>query len=240
MKGAPSRPRLQASGDSLLLVELEAGMDPVVNARAVALAEALRAARLPGVRDVVPSYASRRRARRSAAPRRCGARARRRRGLGRRTARDRGDRPADRDSRLLRRRPRPRPRRGRGVRPLHARRRRAPPQRRGLPRLHARLPARLRLSRRGRRGDRDAAPGRRRGSRCRPGASASPGGRPACIRRSAPAAGVSSAVPRGGCSTPGGRGPRCSRPATVCDSCRWRPASGRCSTAGRRHECARS
>ena len=57
MKGAPSRPRLQASGDSLLLVELEASMDPVINARAVALAEALRAAHLPGVRDVVPSYA---------------------------------------------------------------------------------------------------------------------------------------------------------------------------------------
>jgi inhibitor of KinA len=58
MKGAPSRPRLHASGDSLLLVELDARMAPEVNARAVALAAALRAARLAGVRDVVPSYAS--------------------------------------------------------------------------------------------------------------------------------------------------------------------------------------
>jgi inhibitor of KinA len=58
MKGAPSRPRLHASGDSLLLVELDARMAPEVNARAVALAAALRTARLPGVRDVVPSYAS--------------------------------------------------------------------------------------------------------------------------------------------------------------------------------------
>lgn len=58
MKGAPSRPRLHASGDSLLLVELDARMAPEVNARAVALAAALRAARLAGVRDVVPSYAA--------------------------------------------------------------------------------------------------------------------------------------------------------------------------------------
>jgi KipI family sensor histidine kinase inhibitor len=57
VKGAPSRPRLHPSGDSLLLVDLDAGMDPVVNARAVALADALRTAQLPGVRDVVPSYA---------------------------------------------------------------------------------------------------------------------------------------------------------------------------------------
>jgi KipI family sensor histidine kinase inhibitor len=57
VKGAPSRPRLHASGDSLLLVELDPRMDPAVNARAVALAEALRRAGLAGVRDVVPSYA---------------------------------------------------------------------------------------------------------------------------------------------------------------------------------------
>jgi KipI family sensor histidine kinase inhibitor len=58
MKGAPSRPRLHASGDSLMLVELDPRMDPEVNARAVGLAAALREARLAGVRDVVPSYAS--------------------------------------------------------------------------------------------------------------------------------------------------------------------------------------
>jgi KipI family sensor histidine kinase inhibitor len=58
MTAAPARPRLHASGDSLLLVELEARIDPAVNARAVAIARALRAAALPGVRDVVPSYAA--------------------------------------------------------------------------------------------------------------------------------------------------------------------------------------
>jgi inhibitor of KinA len=58
MTGGPARPRLHASGDSLLLVELDARIDPDVNARAVAMAQALRAAHLPGVRDVVPSYAS--------------------------------------------------------------------------------------------------------------------------------------------------------------------------------------
>ncbi len=57
MKGAPSRPRLHPSGDSLLLVELDTRMDPAVNRRAVAMAEVLRTAALPGVRDVVPAYA---------------------------------------------------------------------------------------------------------------------------------------------------------------------------------------
>jgi inhibitor of KinA len=58
VKGAPSRPRLHASGDSLLRVELEPRLAPDVNLRAVALADALRAVHLAGVRDVVPSYAS--------------------------------------------------------------------------------------------------------------------------------------------------------------------------------------
>ncbi|MGE0359754.1 MAG: 5-oxoprolinase subunit PxpB [Vicinamibacterales bacterium] len=57
MKGAPSRPRLHASGDSLVLVELEARLDPAINRRAVAIAQAIEAAAVPGVRDVVPSYA---------------------------------------------------------------------------------------------------------------------------------------------------------------------------------------
>jgi inhibitor of KinA len=57
MRGAPSRPRVRASGDSLLLVELEPRIDAAINARAVAMARTLGAAGLPGVRDVVASYA---------------------------------------------------------------------------------------------------------------------------------------------------------------------------------------
>lgn len=53
-----SRPRLHHSGDGLVLVEFEATISPDVNRRAVALAAAIRAARVPGVRDVVPAYAS--------------------------------------------------------------------------------------------------------------------------------------------------------------------------------------
>lgn len=56
MKGVPTPPRVRASGDSLLLIELAARIDPEVNRQAVALAAALRARRVPGVRDVVPSY----------------------------------------------------------------------------------------------------------------------------------------------------------------------------------------
>lgn len=52
------RPRLHWSGDALMLVEFEASMSPVINARAVALADVIRAARVSGVRDVVPAYAS--------------------------------------------------------------------------------------------------------------------------------------------------------------------------------------
>ena len=51
------------------------------------------------------------------------------------------------DSRLLRRRVRPGPRRGRGFRRRARRRRDRAPRRRPLPRLHARVPARLRLPR---------------------------------------------------------------------------------------------
>lgn len=46
------------SGDALLLVEFEARIDPAINARAVALATTLATARLPGVRDVLPTYAT--------------------------------------------------------------------------------------------------------------------------------------------------------------------------------------
>jgi KipI family sensor histidine kinase inhibitor len=48
--------RLVQAGDASVVAELEARIDPVVNARAVALAEALRSAAIPGVRDVVPTY----------------------------------------------------------------------------------------------------------------------------------------------------------------------------------------
>jgi len=53
-----TRPRLHHSGDSLVLVEFEPRVAPEVNARVVALAEAIVTARVPGVRDVVPGYAS--------------------------------------------------------------------------------------------------------------------------------------------------------------------------------------
>jgi inhibitor of KinA len=45
-------------GDATLVVEFEERIDAAVNARAVATAEALRAAAIAGVRDVVPTYRS--------------------------------------------------------------------------------------------------------------------------------------------------------------------------------------
>ncbi len=53
-----TRPRVHHSGDSLVLVEFEPSMTPEVNARVVVLAQAIVEARVPGVRDVVPGYAS--------------------------------------------------------------------------------------------------------------------------------------------------------------------------------------
>ena len=55
---ALARPRLHWSGDALVLVEFDARIAPEINRRAVALAEAIGAARVPGVRDVVPAYAA--------------------------------------------------------------------------------------------------------------------------------------------------------------------------------------
>jgi KipI family sensor histidine kinase inhibitor len=46
------------AGDSALIVELEERIDPVVNANAIAIAEQIQAARIDGVRDVVPTYRS--------------------------------------------------------------------------------------------------------------------------------------------------------------------------------------
>jgi KipI family sensor histidine kinase inhibitor len=50
--------RIVAAGDSALLLEFEARIDPVVNARVIAVAESIQDARIAGVRDVVPTYCS--------------------------------------------------------------------------------------------------------------------------------------------------------------------------------------
>jgi inhibitor of KinA len=50
--------RIVPSGDSAIVVELDARVDPKVNAQAIALAAAVDAAAIAGVRDVVPTYRS--------------------------------------------------------------------------------------------------------------------------------------------------------------------------------------
>lgn len=50
--------RIVAAGDAALLVELADRVDPVINAVAIALAQAIRAAGIAGVRDVAPTYRS--------------------------------------------------------------------------------------------------------------------------------------------------------------------------------------
>jgi inhibitor of KinA len=50
--------RLLPAGDSAVLVEFEERIDPAINRRAVRLAVALEAARIRGVRDVVPTFRS--------------------------------------------------------------------------------------------------------------------------------------------------------------------------------------
>ena len=50
--------RIRVAGDAAVTVELEPQIDPVINARVVALAARVCAARHPGVRDVVPSYSA--------------------------------------------------------------------------------------------------------------------------------------------------------------------------------------
>ena len=45
-------PHLRDAGDSMLLVEFEPVVDPAVNARALAVAAALRARQIPGIREV--------------------------------------------------------------------------------------------------------------------------------------------------------------------------------------------
>jgi inhibitor of KinA len=50
--------RLVAAGDAQVMVQFAERIDPLVNAIVVATAAAIRAAALPGVRDVVPTYRS--------------------------------------------------------------------------------------------------------------------------------------------------------------------------------------
>ncbi len=50
--------RIREAGDSALLLELDAVIDPAVNARAIAIAAAVAAEHRAGVRDVIPTYRS--------------------------------------------------------------------------------------------------------------------------------------------------------------------------------------
>jgi inhibitor of KinA len=50
--------RIVSAGDSAVIVEFAARIDPAINARAIALAEAIDRAQIAGVRDVVPAYRS--------------------------------------------------------------------------------------------------------------------------------------------------------------------------------------
>ena len=50
--------RVREAGDSGLLLELEAVVDPAVNARAIGIAQAIAAEQVAGVRDVLPTYRS--------------------------------------------------------------------------------------------------------------------------------------------------------------------------------------
>jgi inhibitor of KinA len=50
--------RIVPAGDAAFVIEFDDRIDPVINARAVALAEAIDADHTPGVRDVVPTHRS--------------------------------------------------------------------------------------------------------------------------------------------------------------------------------------
>jgi inhibitor of KinA len=50
--------RIVPAGESVLILEFEERIDPVVNATTIACAEAIQAAAIGGVRDVVPTYRS--------------------------------------------------------------------------------------------------------------------------------------------------------------------------------------
>ena len=53
-----SAPRIVHAGDAVLVIEFEERIDPEIGARVAAVAEAIEAARIPAVRDVVPTYRS--------------------------------------------------------------------------------------------------------------------------------------------------------------------------------------
>jgi inhibitor of KinA len=50
--------RIVPAGESALIVEFEERIDPVVNATTIGCANAIQAAAIPGVRDIVPTYRS--------------------------------------------------------------------------------------------------------------------------------------------------------------------------------------
>ena len=51
-------PEVREAGDSAVLLQFEAVIDPAVNERVIAIADAIRARGLPGIRDVVPAFRS--------------------------------------------------------------------------------------------------------------------------------------------------------------------------------------
>ncbi len=170
----------------------------MVNARVVALADALRVAAAAPACATSCRLRSRRRVLRSAADRRRDARARRGRGRGRRPPRPARDRPPGRDSRLLRRRPRTRPRRrsrrSRVARADEVVRRHSEAVYRvfmlGFVPGFAYLEPWTTASR--------CRAARRRGPRCRPGSVGIAGAQTGVYPSRRPAAGSSSAARRGG------------------------------------------
>ena len=50
--------RIVSAGESVLIIEFEERIDPLVNATTIACAESIQAAAVAGVRDVVPTYRS--------------------------------------------------------------------------------------------------------------------------------------------------------------------------------------
>src|SRR5262245_44156510 len=50
--------RIVPAGESALIVEFDERIDPIVNAHAIALAEAVQASGIAGIRDVVPTFRS--------------------------------------------------------------------------------------------------------------------------------------------------------------------------------------
>jgi inhibitor of KinA len=51
-----NQPRVEMLGDACVTIRFETAIDPIVNARCVALAEALGRLRSDGIRDVIPTY----------------------------------------------------------------------------------------------------------------------------------------------------------------------------------------